>query len=275
MGGPVTFPGEAPQTLLARLTDGLRARRFGFFFAELVLVVAGILIALAIDGWVSDRKDREAEVTYLELLARDIDELRAQAEEQLLFEQDKVAASATALRLMRDPDPAVHREELGRLLPFLTGRRTVSLRSATYEQMLSSGHLQLIRNAVLRDSIVRHFARLERYELIIGKNNQDLIDDVYIPFMLRAGVSQRPNMDLPTGVPSRGPTLMLEALGPGFQFPRDAILEQPSEADSWKDIQRHVLWRMYIAALGQANAEAILEETELIAAELQAELNRR
>ena len=82
-------------------------------------------------------------------------------------------------------------------------------------------------------------------------------------------------LDLPTGVPSRGPTLMLEALGPGFQFPRDAILEQPPEADSWKDIQRHVLWRMYIAALGQANAEAILEETELIAAELQAELDSR
>lgn len=275
MGGPVTFSGEAQPTMLARLTDGLRARRFGFFFAELVLVVAGILIALAIDGWASDRKDREAEVTYLELLARDVDELRAQAEEQLGFEQDKVAASATALRLMSEADPAAYREELGRLLPFLTGRRTVSLSSATYEQMLSSGHLQLIRNAALRDSIVRHFARLKRYELIIGKNNQDLIDDVYIPFMLRAGVSQRPDMDLVRGFNNRGPTLMQEALGPDFQYPRDAVLEQPPEADSWGEIQRHVLWRMYIAALGQANAEAILAETEGMAAELRAELDRR
>jgi hypothetical protein len=262
-------------TLLARLTDGLRRRRFGFFFAELVLVVAGILIALAIDGWVGDRKDSEVELTYLELLARDIDELRAQADEQLQFEQDKVAASTTALRLMNNPDPAAHREELGRLLAFLTGRRTVSLSSATYEQMLSSGHLQLIRNTTLRDSIVRHFARLERLELIIGKNNQDLIDDVYIPFMLRAGISQRPDMDLDRGRSNRGPTLMQDALGPDFEYPGDTVLEQPPEAASWKDIQRHVMWRMYIAALGQANAEAILEETGRMAAELQAELDRR
>ena len=116
MGGPVTFRGEAQPTLLARLTDGLRAGRFGCFFAELVLVVSGILIALAIDGWVSDRKDREAEYTYLELLARDIDELIVQADEQLRFEQDKVAASARALRLMSDPKPAAHREELGQVV---------------------------------------------------------------------------------------------------------------------------------------------------------------
>ena len=267
--------GETQPTLLARLTEGLRTRRFGFFFAELVLVVAGILIALAIDGWVGDRKDREAEVTYLELLARDIDELRAQAEEQHVFEQDKVAACARALHLMSDPNPAAHRAEIGALLSFLTGRRTVSLSSATYDQMVSSGHLQLIRNAALRDGIVRHFARLKRHELVIGKNNQDLIDDIFIAFMLRMGLSQRLDMDLARGFNNRGPMLMQEALGPGFEYPRDAVLEQPPEAESWQDIRRNVLWRMYVAALGQANAESIVEETGRMAAELRAELENR
>ena len=44
-------------SLLGRLTGSLVNRRFGFFFAELVLVIAGVLIALAVDGWISDMRD--------------------------------------------------------------------------------------------------------------------------------------------------------------------------------------------------------------------------
>lgn len=53
-------------TLISRLTESLVGRRWGFFVAELVLVVAGILVALAIDGWVGDARDRQTEAVYWE-----------------------------------------------------------------------------------------------------------------------------------------------------------------------------------------------------------------
>ena len=75
-------------TLISRLTESLVGRRWGFFVAELVLVVAGILVALAIDGWISDSRDRQTEVVYLELLARDIEGIRHQVDLQIEFEKE-------------------------------------------------------------------------------------------------------------------------------------------------------------------------------------------
>ncbi len=48
-------------TLTSRLTSSLLNRRLLFFVAELILVVAGVLIALAIDERVSDARDRRTE----------------------------------------------------------------------------------------------------------------------------------------------------------------------------------------------------------------------
>ena len=56
-----------------RVTTALLDRRWVSLLAELVLIVTGILIALAIDGWVQDRKDRESETAYLELLRDEIE----------------------------------------------------------------------------------------------------------------------------------------------------------------------------------------------------------
>ena len=138
-------------TITSRLVERARLRKFGSLFAELVLIVTGILIALAIDGWVSDRQDRQQETTYLELLARDIAEQHQEAESQLAFEKDKVEKARRAYALLTSDDPAIHEVELGALLTDLGGRRTVHISSATYDQMVSNGHLQLIRNQELRD----------------------------------------------------------------------------------------------------------------------------
>ena len=175
--------------IIGRLADSLLNRRIGFFVAELVLVIAGVLIALAVDGWIGDSHDRRTEAVYLELLARDIGEIRVQADLQLEFEKEKVDVGARAYEALSTQDPRTKKAEIGSLLAVLIARRTVSLRSATYDQMVSSGHLQLIRNHELRSNIVRFFASMERTERVIGNNNRELIDRVFIPFVLRTGIS--------------------------------------------------------------------------------------
>ena len=262
-------------TITANLVERARLRQFGSFVAELVLIVAGILIALGIDGWVSDRKDREQEVTYLELLARDVAELIQQAEEQIVFEQDKAVVGARVIELLNGPDPASHRDEFGLLLTALQPRRTVSLVSATYDQMVSSGHLQLIRNRELRDKIVRHFAEMERYEQIFANNNQDLIDDIYGPFLLATGITPRFARGSSVDVIQRGDVIMAEHLGPDYTSPPDEVLGRSADADSWNIIRRNVILRLRVASVGQALAEAIKADMQEIADELAAELESR
>ena len=180
---------ENQLSLSGRLIHSLLNRRIGFFVAELVLVIAGVLIALAVDGWIKDSRDRQTETVYLELLASDIEGIRHQVDLQIEFEKEKIDAAATAYTALTTSDPTTKRAEIGSLLALLISRRTLSLSSATYDQMVSSGHLQLIRNQELRNKIVRFFAELERIERITDNNNRELIDDVFIPFIMRTGVT--------------------------------------------------------------------------------------
>ena len=264
-------------TLLSRLTESLVGRRWGFFAAELVLVVAGILVALAIDGWISDSRDRQTEAVYLELLSRDIEGIQHQVDLQIEFEKEKIDAAATAYAALTTSDPTTKRAEIGSLLALLVSRRTLSLSSATYDQMVSSGHLQLIRNHELRNMLVRFFAELERIERVTDNNNRELIDDVFIPFIMRTGVTalQPAEKVQVTSALNRANAIMYERLGPDFSLPEDRVLLEPAEADSWNDIRRNVLLRMRIAATGQALTESVVDQTNDIVTAIAAELGGR
>ena len=271
-------PNEEEQlSLLGRLTNSLINRRLGFFFAELVLVIVGVLIALAVDGWISDSRDRQTEDVYLELLARDIEGIRHEADLQIEFEKEKIDAAARAYAALTTSDPRTKRAEIGSSLALLITRRTISLSSATYDQMVSSGHLQLIRNHELRNRIVRFFATMERNERIMDNNNRELIDDVFVPFVMRAGVSAlpRPETLQVTVTLNRANAILYERLGSEFSLPEDRVLLEPAEADSWNDIRRNVLFRMRIAATGQALAESTVDRTIDIAGAIATELEDR
>lgn len=268
---------EHQLSIVSRLADSLLNRRAGFFIAELVLVIAGVLIALTVDGWISDSRDRQQEAIYLDLLARDIEGIRHQADLQIEFEQEKIDLGARAYEALSTPDPRANQAEIRSLLAMLITRRTINLRSATYDQMVSSGHLQLIRNHELRNWIVRFFATMDRNQRIIGNNNRELIDAVFIPFVMRTGISalQPRESKSVTAALNRSTAIVYERLGPSVSLPDDRVLSEPAESDSWNDIRRNVLFRIRIAATGQSLAENTVEETKDIANAITAELNGR
>ena len=269
---------DAPEeelTLVGRLTRSLFKLRLGFFFAELVLVVVGVLIALAVDGWISDSRDRQTERVYLELLVRDIEGIRRQADLQIEFEQERIDAAARTYKALSSSDPRAKRSEIRSALALLITRRTVNMRSATYDQMVSSGHLQLITNHELRNEIVRFFAEMERNEQIMNNNNRELIDDVFVPFVMRIGVSAlvQPDVTQVTTTLNRSNAIVYERLGSEFSLPEDRVLLEPAEAESWNDMRRNVLFRMRIAAAGLSLTESTLDQISDIATAIGAELN--
>jgi type II secretory pathway pseudopilin PulG len=262
-------------TITSKLVESARLRSFGSLFAELVLIVAGILIALAIDGWVSDRQDRQQEEMYLELLLRDIGEQQQEAAAQFAFEKDKVEKAHRAYTLLVGEDPAIHEPELGALLTDLSVRRTIHISSATYDQIVSNGELQLIRNHELRDQVVRHFASMARNQSIISKNNQDLVDDIYSPFLVGVGISIKFGAGGTEAPANRGMEILRDVLGQDFSTVANPVLQRSPDAESWDDIRRNVLFRMRIAAVGQALAETLATDTQVMARALQTELEGR
>ena len=118
---------------------------------------------------------------------------------------------------------------------------------------------------------------MERHERITDNNNRALIDNVFVPFVMRAGISALPPLETTqvTATLNRGAAIAYERLGPAFSLPEDRVLSEPADSDSWNDIRRNVLFRIRIAAAGQALAESTVDEINDIAMALAAELNGR
>lgn len=216
---------------------------------ELVLIVVGILTALAIDGWAQDRQDRESERVYLELLRDDLtlieDQLRSYAD----FESANLETAASLFATMARDNDARDAAQIRSALASLSVRRTVQVSSAAYTDLQSTGSLQIIRNRELRQQIIRFFAQAEWTERVLEKNNTAFIDDIYMRSLLNKGVTVGFS---PSNMPSiaAADDMLREALADASAMPLDTVLLQPPDSPSWDDLRRLVVFRARISSVG-------------------------
>lgn len=132
---------------------------------ELVTIIVGVLIALAVDSWAAGRTDRELERHYLESMARDL------RSDSATFARLFLPAMAEKEQALRTIAPVVRGGPLrGDTLEFLRmvglgGRlgstAPVNLTLATtHDELVATGHLALIRSPALRGAIVEHYYRM-------------------------------------------------------------------------------------------------------------------
>ncbi len=235
-----------------RVASQMLDRRWTLLGAELVLLVIGILIALAIDDWVADTEDRKAERIYLELLVRDLNLMSAELNEQINYEGKISKLAARVYDRIHDGNPNEQSEDIGTMLSTLAVRRTVRLDSATYEDLISTGNLGLIQNRDLRDQIVQYFSNIERLELVMEKNNRFFVDEGFKPFLRDFGVSYRGWADDPTEFNQTEP--IASRFSENMLAPVDDVLLLPGDAQEWGILKRQITWRAFgsVAVEGQA-----------------------
>ena len=214
---------------LRRLTAAARTLEWGRILFELALLVSGILIALAVDNWMDERREARAERQYLELLGRDLEQDLETLDEIRRFEEAQVAASVLVFRGLRAGVAPQDREAVSAALSQLTSRRTLRLRRAAYTNLLSSGELRLIRNTALRDRLVRLYENNERAQTIRDRNNQEYVDRMYMTYLLDEGlVAPRPARSLPSV--TRSDTAYADRVGIAPRAEDDPLWRLPPDA---------------------------------------------
>jgi hypothetical protein len=242
---------------ISRIANRLLERSWTIFAFELLLVVVGILIALAIDGWNADREDRRSEQAYLELLVRDLGQIESQLQEQIAFETG-IATAAVALHdLIQNKDPAQHSSQIGKMLTGIASRRTLVLDSAAYTDLISTGNLGLIQDRDLRDRIIRYFADSERRELIVEKNNRVFIDESFVSFVVDLGVSYYLWKDSPIAA-ALSLDIIDETFSQGMREPTDEVLSLPREAPEWGRLRQRLTWRAMVSLADKGQAMSML-----------------
>lgn len=172
------------------LGSGLR-----WFLAEFLVVVAGVLVALAVNGLMQERLDQQREQVYLRQLSADLARSDAELSYAVTFVHGRALAAARVLHRFWRNAPAVDDTLIGDLAQPRSTRRFRPV-LGTAEALSASGDLGLIRSDALRADLLA-YVELMRTRL----EEIDRYDETYY----RPGVamlSLAPTLSPPSGTPA-------------------------------------------------------------------------
>lgn len=222
-------------------------RRFLF---EFIVVVAGVLVALALSAWFEGRRDASSEQDYLALLSRDVDRTVDELESFVAFESRQLEDAANAVRGLSAGPPAADRDEVAAAMARLMTRQTLTLKSAAYEDLISTGHLSLIRDAALRDRIVDFYQSTAQRFDVINRNNAFFVDQVYNARVIMSGLIQA-RFGSNSPVIAQEGEAMKRLLGDTFRPARDHLWDLPPDAPEWAMVRSVLLSRMLVSQQAQ------------------------
>ncbi|MCK5148537.1 hypothetical protein KAR48_17410 [bacterium] len=170
---------------------------------EFLVIVLSIIIAFSLDNWGENRRKNIRELQYLQQLNLDFKE----NERQLLgvLEQDQIRFeySEKILSLLKEEPEASHKDSLARWIPFILSYSMYIPITGTYDAMLSSGDINLIRNIEVRTNIISFAGILKELQThlhrfsswTIDLLNSPAADDFFTVDMLLTGKDDSGTID--------------------------------------------------------------------------------
>jgi hypothetical protein len=125
--------------------------------AEVLIIVTGVLIALAANNWSAERADRRSEQAYLRSLSDDLAQDIAQLDTAMSVIRRRQESAWSALRTVRDNRVVTDTAALVRQLSdasLLWNYRPIA---HTFEDLKSTGNLQLLHDREIRRGISDYY----------------------------------------------------------------------------------------------------------------------
>ena len=122
-----------------------RRVNWGQAAGEALLILLGILLALAADAWWEERSERRQEQEYLEAMAAELEQMRAHVDVVLQGAGQTIETAATLLEISPDLPPSVTPDSLSELLSNISMEVLWSPPTAVYEDLVNTGAVGLIR----------------------------------------------------------------------------------------------------------------------------------
>tara|TARA_R110002111_G_C5869870_1_gene361375 strand:+ start:7 stop:786 length:780 start_codon:yes stop_codon:yes gene_type:complete len=160
------------------LSKGKTGKYFKYAIGEIILVVIGILIALQINNWNENRKASKLEQSYYCLLLDDIEQDKIQIEQLTTLNNKRIEASNKAIIIIQNEK--VNLKELGKAVALSRrdGSQYFVPNTSTYEDIKSSGNLNIIKNKNITKSLNRYAKTVEGYGNTIQSNFKIVINRV-------------------------------------------------------------------------------------------------
>jgi len=135
---------------MKKLTEKIKSINYKYFISELLIVVAGILIAISLNSWREDNADQNREQFYLKSLKTDFEHSLSSLTE--IYNQNLESISSVKnLLTVISKNISISKDSSKKLLarPLFGFNRFVPV-SGTYKEIISTGSLQILRDDELR-----------------------------------------------------------------------------------------------------------------------------
>lgn len=148
--------------ILRRITKHVKDQNWFAVGLDFFIVVAGILIAFQVTNWNEARGERADARIVLERLEQDFHQILNRTDRSIAAHAGNVAAAGRVIRGIRDGK--LDEETLFVDISSSTSFSPPPGISATFTELVSGGHLELIRNQSLRRSLTSYddYASLNR-----------------------------------------------------------------------------------------------------------------
>ena len=142
-----------------------------YAIGEIVLVVVGILIALAINNWNEQKKNDEAESEYYCRILQDL-ELDKQKINEIIATYDNRIRVSKEILLELDSGKNDKNFLLNKFLIAFRGEAFVP-RNVTFQDMVSSGNIRLIKDSEIKNSLIQFYSELENKVSHLQQNSDE------------------------------------------------------------------------------------------------------
>jgi hypothetical protein len=167
--GP-TFLAELERPRVVRAADGggaagrlVRGRRNArWFAAELLVVVLGVLLALAVNGQAQRLREHRLALEYTARISEDLDRFAASLEGVIAWSGAVRAAGDLVAPVLDGADPGDDAPLVLAAAYQAARMRRPDLSPIAYRELLATGQIRLFRDPGLRQQLGAYFADLER-----------------------------------------------------------------------------------------------------------------
>ncbi len=139
---------------------------------EIFLVMVGILLALGINSWNENKKDRVSEARYLKNIERDLND-QIQHIDHILAGEGVIEMTLSKALNAYDPDKGfiINQQSLKSLVA-VTDRFTFTPIDRTYRELTTSGKLDLIEDLALKELILGYYEQVHVTANILANNTR-------------------------------------------------------------------------------------------------------
>jgi len=154
-----------------KLIEQDNARKYLLYaIGEIALVMIGILLALQVNNWNEDRKERQRERTYLNKLLEEAERDSSSLQGVIKLTEYKITQTERLLDILKNNAPITDTTQFVRDV-FLVGRGASTRPNLpAYEELIATGSIGIIQNHDITDLLTRYIGWGDMLESFVYKD---------------------------------------------------------------------------------------------------------